>query len=271
MTGPVPGTHATAGPGGRRLRIAVSCNVLHADVERVFYPHSALPYVEEQMAGWVSATGALAYPVPTPTAQTGVALADYVADLDGLVLTGGADVSPRSYGEEPEQPEWSGDEVRDRYEIDLLRRFVDAGKPVLGICRGEQVMNVAFGGTLHQDLLTDGVAEHAHRSQEAYHHLHHDVDLVEGSWVASLHPGVTRARINSIHHQAVRRPGAQVVVEARSADDGVVEAIRVDDGDVWARAVQWHPEFHALCPDDGLLDTGPLLGAFLDEAARRAH
>lgn len=255
---------------GRRLRIGLSCNLLPADADRTFYPRSTLAYVEEQMAGWVGSTGALVYPVPHLVAQSALSMGDYVADLDGLVLTGGADVSPRSYGEEPERPAWSGDEARDRYEIDLLRRFLDAGKPVLGICRGAQVLNVAFGGKLHQDLLAHDVAAHDHRSQDRYHELHHDIDVVEGSWLASLHPGTARATVNSIHHQAVSDVGAGIVVEATSVADGVVEAIRLDDDERWARAVQWHPEFHALCPDAGLLDTGPLLGAFLDDAARAA-
>lgn len=254
----------------RRLRIGLTTNLLHADVDRVFYPHSALQYTEEQMAGWVSSTGALAYTIPVPVGQSAVTLGDYVEDLDGLVLTGGADVSPRSYGEDPLRPEWSGDEARDRYEIDLIRRFVDAGKPVLGICRGEQVLNVAFGGTLFQDILTQHDTDHEHRSQERYHHNQHEVDLVAGGWLASLHPGVERARVNSIHHQAVRQPGPTVVVEATSAVDGIVEAIRVDDGDVWARGVQWHPEFFSLTPDDGLLDTRPVLDDFLAECRRRA-
>lgn len=255
------------GPDGRRLRIAVSNNVLPPDPGRVFYPPSALLYVEEQMAGWVSSTGALAYAVPRPVEQSAAELADYVADLDGLVLTGGADVSPRSYGEEPiEGGRWPGDEVRDRYEIELARRFVDAGKPVLGICRGHQVLNVAFGGTLFQDLNVQGATERIHRSQDDYHRNIHEVDLVAGGWLAGLYPGVERARVNTIHHQGVKDVAPGMAVAATSSDDGIVEAIRLEDGDAWVAGVQWHPEFFALVPEEGLLDQRPILDAFLTAA-----
>lgn len=255
-------------PDGRRLRIAVSNNVLPPDPARVFYPPSALLYVEEQMAGWVSSTGALAYAVPRPVRQSGAGLAEYVADLDGLVLTGGADVAPGSYGEEPvEGGRWPGDEARDRYEIELARRFVEAGKPVLGICRGHQVLNVAFGGTLYQDLNVQGATERIHRSQDDYHRNLHEVDLVAGGWLAGLYPGVERARVNTIHHQGVKDVAPGMVVEAVASDDGVVEAIRLEDGHAWVAGVQWHPEFFALVPEEGLLDQRPILDAFLTAAA----
>ena len=252
------------GPDGRRARIAVSCNLLPPDPDRTFYPPSSLLYVEEQMAGWVSSTGALAYAVPRPVDQSGADLAAYVADLDGLVLTGGADVAPGSYGEEPiEGGRWPGDEARDRYEIELVRRFLDAGKPVLGICRGHQVLNVAFGGTLYQDLNVQGATERIHRSQGEYHRNVHEVDLAPGGWLAGRYPGIERARVNTIHHQAVKDVGPGLAVDATSTDDGIVEAVRLVDSDGWAIGVQWHPEFFALAPEDGLLDQRPILDAFL--------
>lgn len=249
-----------------RLRIGLSANFLPPDRDRAFYPHSILLYTEAEMAGWVSSLGALAYQVPLVVDQSGVAVADYVADLDGLLLAGGADVSPTSYGEEPLRPQWAGDAARDAYEIELVRAFLGVGKPVLGVCRGCQILNVALGGTLHQDIGTQVATERVHRSQEAYHHNQHEVDLAPDGILAGIHPGTTRARVNSIHHQAVRDPAPGVVVEARSSDDGVVEGISLPGR--WAVGVQWHPEFFALTPDDGLLDTQPLLAAFLDEAAR---
>lgn len=258
----------------RPLRIGVSANFLGADTGRVFYPHSRLLYVDEAMVGWVSSTGAMAYAVPTsapPAATTGE---DYAADLDGLVLSGGADVCPRSYGEDPLRPEWEGDEPRDRYEIGLVRAFLAAGKPVLGVCRGHQVLNVALGGTLWQDLNEQMGTERAHRSQTHYHRQVHAIDLVDGTGLARLHPGVTRARVNSIHHQAVKDPAPGLEVEAVSSDDGVIEAVRLVGGDAWAVGVQWHPEFSHRIADEpvgeGLLDDGPLLAQFLDAAGARA-
>jgi len=90
----------------------------------------------------------------------------YAEALDGLVLQGGADISPLAYGEQPIKPEWAGDPVRDKFEISLVQAFTGAGKPILGICRGAQLINVALGGSLHQDIpghRHDGYDSHWHR------------------------------------------------------------------------------------------------------------
>lgn len=257
-----------ASTSGRGMRIALSANRMPPDPARTFYPPSSLGYVEEHMAGWVSSTGALAHVVPPATAQSAVGPADHAAAFDGLVLTGGADVSPRTYGEEPVDERWAGDPVRDRDELDLLEAFLAAGKPVLGICRGHQLLNVACGGTLWQDLATQAGVVREHRHQEDYHRNLHEVDVVPGGWLARVYPDQPVLRVNTIHHQAVRRLGDDVVVEASSSDDDVVEAIRVDRPGAWARGVQWHPEYFALLPDQGLADATALLDDFL--AAVRA-
>ena len=140
---------------GRVRRSAISACFFHADAKRPIFTGKTLQYVEQSIAHWVQSAGALALMIPSPdgpTKRTDVTLHDYAAALDGLVLQGGSDVWPGSYGEEPLKPEWSGDRVRDEYEIALLRAFIDAGKPVFGVCRGLQVINVAFGGTLYQDI-----------------------------------------------------------------------------------------------------------------------
>ena len=108
-----------------------------------------LHYLEQAAAHWVMHGGAMAVMVPAVDAGSTVTRADvhlghYAAALDGLVLQGGSDVAPQSYGETPLDPRWAGDAARDRYEIALVRAFVDAGKPVFGICRGLQLLNVAF-------------------------------------------------------------------------------------------------------------------------------
>ncbi len=252
------------------LRIGLSVCFDHADPQRKLFTGKTLLYVEQSMLRWVQAAGVLAYPVP-PAPGEGLDLDAIVGDLDGLVLHGGADVCPRSYGEEPLRPEWEGDEVRDRYEIDLVGRFRAARKPVLGICRGAQVLNVALGGTLHQDISTQVETERAHRDPVAYDRNLHAVDVLPDTLLATLLTGgAGRYEINSVHHQAVRDPGRGVVVEARSSDDGVVEALRSSDDRWWAYGVQWHPEFYGA-EDGGLLDTTVLRSAFVAEArARRA-
>lgn len=273
----------------RRLRIGLSANYLAPDADRTFYPHSWLLYAEQHMATMLAGTGALVYVVvpPVVTASPGTAAAvvdavgmaspaDVAADLDALVLTGGADVSPQTYGAEPLRPQWAGQPERDHFEISLLHAMVDAGKPVLGICRGHQVLNVAMGGTLWQDLATQAGTEIEHRSQQRYHRNLHDVDIVAGSGLAALYPGTATATVISVHHQAIRDVGDGLEVEARCTTDGIVEAVRLAGSRVggphWAVGVQWHPEFAAVgTPATEVLDPAALLDEFVAAAtARRA-
>src|SRR5206468_10570728 len=133
--------------------------------------------------------------------------------LDGLVLQGGADVSPQTYAETPVRPEWSGDRPRDVYELELLHEFIEAGKPVLGICRGCQLINVAFGGSLYQDVATDLPDALAH-VDEQYDAHRHAIVFPPGSSLGKLFPNQTRPTVNSIHHQAVKELGRHITTEA---------------------------------------------------------
>jgi putative glutamine amidotransferase len=245
----------------RSPRVGLSANFFGADPSRPVFKGKTLLYFDEAMSHWVASGGALTYLVPTVPLE-GATITDLVSDLDGLVLQGGADVCPRSYGEEPLRPEWEGDERRDRYEIELIHRFREAGKPVLGICRGVQIINVAFGGTLLQDISTQLETDLVHRDWEPYDDNRHRVELVPESCLAALYPGVETATVNSVHHQAVKDLGDGLVVEARSVDDGVVEAVRlVDDEASYIAGVQWHPEWVGNRED--LLPSAPLLEEFL--------
>ena len=189
----------------------------------------------------------------------------YVAELDGLVLQGGADVSPRSYGMQPLRADWAGDIVRDRYEMELIHEFIAQGKPVLGVCRGAQLMNVAFGGTLVQDIPTQLPSAIRHADPELYDALHHAIEIDPASKLASLYEGALASQVTSIHHQAIDRLGSDLVIEARSAADGIVEAIRWR-GAGYAAGFQWHPEFHGS--REGLLDSTPIMLDFLSAARR---
>jgi putative glutamine amidotransferase len=264
---------------GSRPRIGISSAFFHPEEQRAIFAGKTLLYLEQSMAWWVQSAGALAYLVPTVDPDGPLAPDDHVADLDGLLLLGGSDVCPRSYGEEPLRPQWEGDERRDGYEIELLGRFMAAGKPVLGICRGAQILNVALGGTLYQDI-TEQLAGRVlpgaggdevlvHRSQELYDRNVHDLDVVAGSGLARLYPGRSTVRVNSIHHQAVKDVSPAVVVEATSSADGVVEAIRWT-GDGYAFGVQWHPEFFRGVDDGTMLDNRPILDEFLAAARPEA-
>lgn len=249
----------------RPLRIGVTAGLFHEDRARTTFHGKPLYYIEESMVRFVASEGAVAYLVPGAAASGAHAVsAGYADDLDGLILAGGVDIDPRGYGEEPARADWSGDAVRDAYELALLGAMIERDKPVLGICRGHQLLNVYLGGSLYQDVRTMADGARVHRDADLYETLSHDIDLVPGSWISSIYGGATRVHVNSIHHQAIKAPGRGVVVEARSVEDGVIEAIRVE-GPRWVRGVQWHPEFRN--PENPReLDRRPLLLAFLAAA-----
>ena len=216
----------------RRPRIGPT---LDSDPARAVYELKA-SYVEA-----VLAAGGL--PVLLPHAPS--AAAAYLALLDGLVLTGGAfDVPPALYGEArregcgPSRPE------RTAFEKDLLESALAARLPVLGVCGGMQLMNVARGGTLHQDLPLDaGIRGHEQPPPKDV--PSHEVAVVPGTVLASL-VGLDALMVNSTHHQGVKDVGRGLVVSGRSPD-GVVEAIELP-GLPFALGVQWHPE--ATAPKD---------------------
>jgi len=259
---------------GTPLRIGLSARLMHRVPAELGFRDKTLQYLEQSAAHWIMRHGALALMVPTlgfdaEVDRRRVSVRQYVDSLDGLVMQGGADVSPNSYGQQPLRPEWTGDLVRDRYEMELLEGFLAQGKPVLGICRGCQLLNVFFGGTLHQDIATQQPAAQAHVDPVAYDRHVHDVLFEPESRLAELYAGpkgTTGGLVTSIHHQAVDRLGGDLVVEALSAQDGIVEAIRAR-GAGFVAGVQWHPEFHHVHPE--LLDPEPLMDGFL--AAARAR
>jgi putative glutamine amidotransferase len=240
------------------LKIGVSARLFHPQPGAKGIQSKTLQYLEQSVAHWVMSRDVLVFMVPTVDKdgllhRSEVRLADYARVLDGLVLQGGADVSPATYGEEPLSPDWAGDRLRDVYEIELVHEFVEAGKPVLGICRGAQVINVAFGGTLHQDIPN-------HRTDD-YEKYRHEIRLEPGSGLARLYRGAQSLAVTSIHHQSIKTLGRGLKVEAWSEPDGVIEAIR-SNGRGYVFAVQWHPEFHHP-GDSATLDSAPILEEFL--------
>jgi putative glutamine amidotransferase len=254
----------------QRLKIGLSACFSHADPSRSLFTNKTLQYVEQSIAHWLMSSGAMVVMVPCPTGETArgdVKLSHYAGWLDGVVMHGGADVWPGSYGEEPLQDAWIGDRVRDLYDLALVEAFAQAGKPIFGVCRGLQLINVAFGGTLYQDIETQH--EHPetlkHRDAETYDQNFHEIEIVQGSRLAQLYPGVLRARVNSIHHQAVKdlAPGFQI--EAWSLPDRVPEAIRRMGRGGYIAATQWHPEFHKA--GTATVDDTPILNDFMEACA----
>lgn len=164
---------------------------------------------------------------------------DVVERLDGVVLSGGADLDPVHYGEDPHSQLGQLEHDRDEWEFLLLAAARAAGLPVLAICRGFQLVNVAFGGTLCQHVEIDEGAGHPQWDVDG-RTATHEVELVEGTLASTLLP--RQWSVNSLHHQTVNRVGKGLVVSAR-ATDGVVEGLETPEGDLLA--VQWHPELLA--------------------------
>jgi putative glutamine amidotransferase len=250
------------------LKIGLSSCFFHADPVRPIFKGKTLIYSEQSMAHWVMSQGAVAYLIPSIEAGGPVSLKDLAQGLDGLVLQGGSDVAPGSYGQKPLKPEWGGDAIRDAYEQALLKEFMNQGKPVLGVCRGAQLINVAFGGTLYQDIEMQAQAALNHRNWEIYDQNFHEIAFEKGTRLSQLYPGMTRAKVNTVHHQAVKDLGKGLIVEAHSPEDGIIEAIRLKDPAHSVFAVQWHPEFHDS-KDASLLKSAPILADFLKEAQTR--
>ncbi len=160
--------------------------------------------------------------------------------IDGLLLAGGADIDPASYGQEP-QPETVGSvPERDAFEIALTRAAIERDMPVLGICRGMQLINVALGGTLHQHLPQRLGHEDHLRTFGSFVGSDHDVDLIEGS-LAARAAGEVRHVTKSHHHQGVDRVGEGLLVSGVAAMDGLAEAIELPQKR-FVLGVQWHPE-----------------------------
>jgi putative glutamine amidotransferase len=256
----------------RPLRIGLSARFLHPEAGRAFLRTKTLQYMEQSLAHWVMSRDVLVFMIPS--IEKGAALhrsslhvADYVQQLDGLVLQGGADIAPQSYGETPLSPEWAGDRVRDMYEMELLREFISQGKPVLGVCRGCQLINVVFGGTLYQDIAFQVPETLQHRHSEKFDDYFHALRVVPETGLAKLYPDKKNALINTIHHQAVKDVGKALTVEAYSEPDGIVEAIRWR-GSGYVLGVQWHPEYHDP-RNPQQLDGVPILNEFLNAARER--
>lgn len=256
--------------GTRKLLIGLSPRILRQAPSELGFRGKTLQYLEQSVATWAMSLGAMVVMIPTverhsQIQRSDLSVRDHAAALDGLILQGGADLDPVTYGEAPSAHLGPTDPVRDRFELELLRAFAAAGKPVLGICRGLQLINVAYGGTLHQDLQAAGATQRQHHVPELYDEHIHGLRFAADGWLRTLYPDLREpAQVNSIHHQGVKTLGAGLVIEAWS-DDGVIECIRRPAGP-FTVGVQWHPEFH-----DGrfphLLPTEPLLHSFL-EAAR---
>ena len=216
----------------------IGITLAHCEEEIVSYPRQY--YVEAvQRAGGV--------PLLLPVAY--LHIERYLHLIDGLILTGGSDVDASYFGEEPLQGTGKVFPDRDRFEISIAKRALEMELPLLGICRGMQVMNIAAGGDIYQDIVSQlpGVLEHSQKAARSV--AWHTVGLVQGSKLAESFQG-KETRVNSFHHQAVRKlaPGFECVAKAK---DGIIEGIE-SKHNRYALGIQWHPEGMLDSASEGL-------------------
>lgn len=200
------------------------------------FPGYHRSYVNEDYVDSVIQNGGVPYIIPFNENDEVIKM--QLDNVQGLILSGGHDVDPRFYGEEPKQKIGATLPERDHFDMRLLKLAEDNGIPVLGICRGAQIINVAHGGTLYQDL--------SYRSEETLKHMQghspslptHGMKVKENSKLATV-LGKTEFRVNSFHHQLIKEVAPDLIATA-TAPDGVIEGLENKNGSVLA--VQWHPE-----------------------------
>jgi putative glutamine amidotransferase len=203
-------------------------------------------------------------PLMIPLSTSEEALRSIYEGLDGILLSGGGDISPHLYGEDTHQSVWGVDDDRDAVELTLARWALAEGKTLLAICRGVQVMNVAAGGSLHQDILTQvpQAIEHVYYPGYPRNYIAHPVRVERDSLLCRI-LGQDEVGVNSLHHQSAKNvaPG---LVRVAAAPDGVTEGLEKPDHP-FAVGVQWHPE--------ELTDHAPmrrLFEAFISEASSQS-
>jgi putative glutamine amidotransferase len=239
------------------MRPLIAVTTWKRDVPTFWDPHSPLFTLSDHYVEALRRAGAvpllLAHPDPED-AET------IIAAVDGLLLTGGGDIDPVTYGSVNEGLSRDVAPNADRAEVALITAAQQARIPTLGICRGMQALNVALGGTMRQHVTTEGGPHRPEPSDFDLIKRHgHDIDIAPGSRLAELY-GSTRRYVNSYHHQGLDRIAPSFSVVAR-ADDGVVEGIEFDGA--WAcMGVQWHPEKTLDGSDD------VLFAAFADDVRR---
>lgn len=227
------------------------------------YPERA--YVNASYLNAVQQAGGV--PVPLAPQHDAKARATLRTLLDGVLLTGGGDVDPARFGESPHPTVSDVSPARDALELELTHWALEHGRPLLAICRGLQVLNVALGGSLHQDIASEPGSPLDH-SQKALQQTHrsrpvHHVKVQEGSRLAQI-LGALELDVNSFHHQALRTLGRGLTPVAWSPD-GIVEGAEMPDGGRFVVGVQWHPE--DLVDHDAAARN--LFAALVDEARTR--
>ena len=179
-------------------------------------------------------------PVVLPYLATQEDINQIVDQLDGLYLTGGADIDPLYFNEEPHPNLGAFIPKRDAFEIEITKKMLAKNKPILGVCKGAQILNLATGGDMYQDIYSQIEHPlHKHSQKVPRYAPSHTVELTEGSLIHRL-IGKSNVRVNSFHHQANRQAGKGLIISGK-ASDGVVEVVESTEHH-FALGIQWHPE-----------------------------
>lgn len=189
-------------------------------------------YVQAVIAG-----GGIPFIIPTGVEND---VQQITALLDGLIISGGGDMDPHLFNEEPWPQLGNVTPERDSIELELVKHMLSLDKPILGICRGHQVLNVAFGGTLYQDITSQCITPLLQHEQKAKRdHRSHAVHLVKGTILGSIANSEV-IMVNSFHHQALKDVPLPLVISGKSSD-GIIEAVESPNHN-FVVGVQWHPE-----------------------------
>ena len=211
--------------------IGVSTSItVGANPERA-YVNSAYLHAVQQAGG---------VPVALPPQLSSASMRQLASELHGLLLTGGGDMDPALFGEAPHATLYDVAPARDTLETSVLHVALERGVPVLAVCRGLQVLNVALGGSLHQDVGTEPGTQMPHSQKEPRDQPTHKVKLTPGCRLAET-LGADELEVNSMHHQAIKRLGRGLTAVAW-APDQIVEGAEIDDPSRFVLGVQWHPE-----------------------------
>jgi putative glutamine amidotransferase len=218
--------------------IGITCSMDYATKGRKYPTSQAFDYINRSYYEAVERSGG--FPIILPNSKRKISIRNNLELVDGLLVSGGNDVDPTLYGERKKAKNLGVTKERDLFEIALVRHAKTRRVPIFAICRGMQLVNVAFGGSLYQDFsLEERFLDHTLESSTVYHKKH-PVVVEEGSRLYNI-IGKKRVMVNTSHHQMVKKVAPKFVATAYSERDGVIEAIESKE-DHFIVCVQWHPE-----------------------------
>ena len=219
--------------------IGISASMIYEEKDELFlgdkYSCAAYSYIDTVYKSW-------GIPVTLPILKDVSAIREQVKLLDGLILSGGRDVDPHFYGEEPLEKLEAIFPERDIHEMALIKSAIDLKKPILAICRGMQILNVTYGGTLYQDI-SYAPGEHIkHYQIGSLYQATHTIKIDKNSTLFKMADKMEIERVNSFHHQALKQVAKGLKVVA-TAPDGIIEAVEAENEDgIFVMGVQFHPE-----------------------------